>query len=131
MIVKSLDMIVGSPDDVKAETWTSRRLLLAKDRVGFSMHDTIMYQGTETFMWYKHHIEAVYCIEGEGELEELESGTRYLIRAGTLYTLNGHEKHIMRPKTDMRMICVFNPPVTGQETHDENGVYPLLTEPNS
>ncbi|MQS09243.1 L-ectoine synthase, partial [Streptomyces sp. IF17] len=23
----------------------------------------------------------------------------------------------------------FNPPVTGREDHDENGVYPLLTEP--
>ncbi|MDN6668277.1 MAG: ectoine synthase, partial [Brevibacterium sp.] len=23
---------------------------------------------------------------------------------------------------------VFNPPVTGRETHDENGVYPLIVE---
>jgi L-ectoine synthase len=23
---------------------------------------------------------------------------------------------------------VFNPPVTGREVHDENGVYPLLEE---
>jgi L-ectoine synthase len=30
------------------------------------------------------------------------------------------------------MACVFNPPVTGREVHDENGVYPLLTdEPNA
>jgi L-ectoine synthase len=28
------------------------------------------------------------------------------------------------------MACVFNPPVTGREVHDENGVYPLLTEPD-
>ncbi|MGZ4575073.1 MAG: ectoine synthase, partial [Mycobacteriaceae bacterium] len=27
----------------------------------------------------------------------------------------------------MRMLCVFNPPVTGREVHDENGVYPLIT----
>jgi len=25
-------------------------------------------------------------------------------------------------------VCVFNPPLTGQEVHDESGVYPLLTE---
>ncbi len=131
MIVKTLQTILGSQDAVKADTWTSRRLLLAKDGVGFSLHDTVMYKGTETFMWYKNHIEAVYCIEGEGELEEVETGTRYTISAGTLYTLNGHEKHIMRPKEDMRMICVFNPPVTGRETHDENGVYPLITEPDT
>jgi L-ectoine synthase len=28
----------------------------------------------------------------------------------------------------MRVLCVFNPPVTGQEVHDEHGVYPLLVE---
>jgi L-ectoine synthase len=26
----------------------------------------------------------------------------------------------------MRTVCVFNPPVTGREVHDENGVYPLI-----
>jgi L-ectoine synthase len=26
------------------------------------------------------------------------------------------------------MVCVFNPPVTGREVHDENGVYPALNE---
>jgi L-ectoine synthase len=26
------------------------------------------------------------------------------------------------------MICVFNPPLTGREVHDEEGVYPLLDE---
>jgi L-ectoine synthase len=29
----------------------------------------------------------------------------------------------------MRTVCVFNPPVTGREVHDENGVYPLIVEP--
>ena len=28
----------------------------------------------------------------------------------------------------MRTVCVFNPPVTGREVHDENGVYPLIFE---
>jgi L-ectoine synthase len=28
----------------------------------------------------------------------------------------------------VRTVCVFNPPCTGREVHDENGVYPLLTE---
>ena len=33
-----------------------------------------------------------------------------------------------RAHTDVRTVCVFNPPCTGREVHDENGVYPLLTE---
>ena len=128
MIVKQLAEIIGTTEDVKGNTWTSRRLLLAKEQVGFSLHDTIMKAGTETTMWYKNHIEAVYCIEGEGELEDLVNGKTYQLAPGTLYVLNGNERHIVRPKTDVRMVCVFNPPVTGRETHDEEGAYPRLTE---
>jgi hypothetical protein len=39
---------------------------------------------------------------------------------------NGHEHHQLRPRTQMRTVCVFNPPVAGREVHDENGVYPLI-----
>lgn len=130
MIVKQLEAIVNTEDDVKAQTWNSRRLLLRKDGVGFSLHDTIIHAGTETYIWYKNHIEAVYCVEGEGEIEVIETGEIFPIKNGTLYCLNGHEKHYLRAAehTSMRMICVFNPPLTGREVHDENGVYPLIEE---
>lgn len=128
MIVKHLEDILGTEDEVKGGNWTSRRLLLRKDGMGFSLHDTIIHAGTETYIWYKNHVEAVYCIEGEGEIETIPDGTVYPIRPGTLYALDGHEKHYLRSKKDMRMICVFNPPVTGQEVHDEDGTYPLLDE---
>lgn len=125
MIVRTLEEIIDSPRDTKAPTWCSRRFLLKSDGVGFSLHDTLIYPGTETLIWYRNHIEAVYCIEGEGEVEVTETGTIYPIRAGTLYTLNGHERHLLRAKTQLRMICVFNPPLTGNEVHDVHGVYPL------
>lgn len=128
MIVRQLADILGTDRDVKGETWTSRRIMLADDKVGFSVHDTIMKAGTETTMWYKNHVEAVYVIEGEGELEDLVNGKTHHLSPGTLYLLNGHERHTVRPKTDVRMVCVFNPPVTGKETHDEDGAYPLLVE---
>lgn len=130
MIIRKLDEISGSEQDVLAENknWRSRRLLLAKDGMGFSMHDTLIYEGTETYIHYANHLEAVYCIEGEGEIEDLDNGETTQIAAGTLYALNGHERHYLRARKTMRMVCVFNPPVTGREVHDENGVYPLLTE---
>jgi hypothetical protein len=34
----------------------------------FFVHNTIIYEGTESMFWYKYHQEAVYCIEGEGEM---------------------------------------------------------------
>lgn len=129
MIVKNLEYIVGTENDIDTENWTSRRLLLKKDGMGFSLHDTIIKAGTETTIWYKNHVEAVYCIEGEGEIELVEDGAVYPIKAGTMYALDGHEKHRLRAtKSDMRMICVFNPPCTGREVHDENGVYPLIED---
>jgi len=128
MIVRNLDAITGTKNDVVAGTWRSRRLLLKKDGMGFSLHDTIIRAGTETTIWYKNHVEAVYCIEGEGELEVAADGTIYPLKAGTMYALNNHEKHYLRGKTDLRMICVFNPPCTGREIHDEDGSYPLIND---
>jgi L-ectoine synthase len=123
MIVKHLEDVIGTQDDVDTPTWNARRLLLKKDGMGFSMHDTIIKAGTETLIWYKNHLEAVYCIEGEGEID-VEGDRSYPIRPGTLYALNGHEKHLLRALRDMRMVCVFNPPLTGREVHDKDGVYP-------
>ena len=128
MIVKTLSELDGTDRDVRADTWRSRRFVLAKEGVGFSFHDTVLYAGTETSMWYANHIEAVYCVGGEGELVNDETGEVHPLRDGTRDLLDGHERHRVRAHTDLRMACVFNPPVTGREVHDERGVYPLLTE---
>jgi L-ectoine synthase len=128
MIIRRLAEIVDTASDVHAGTWNSRRLLLAKDGMGFSMHDTLIHAGTETYMWYKHHLEAVYCIEGDGEIEDLGTGAVHPLGPGVLYALDGNEKHFLRARTQLRMICVFNPPVTGNEVHDESGAYPIDRE---
>jgi L-ectoine synthase len=128
LIVRKLEDIIGTDRDVDAPTWRSRRLVLAKEKVGFSLHDTVLYAGTKTAMWYANHIEAVYCVGGTGELVNEETGERHAIASGTMYLLDEHEHHTLHAHTELRMICVFNPPCTGREVHDENGVYPLLVE---
>ena len=128
MIVKRLEDITGTDQEVDAGNWTSRRFLLRRDGMGFSMHDTVIRAGTETFIWYANHLEAVYCVEGEGEVELVATGEVFPIRPGTLYALDRHETHLLRGHTDMRMVCVFNPPLTGKEVHDTDGVYPLVEE---
>ena len=125
MIVKHLKDIQGTGRDVHTATWNSRRLLLKSENMGFSMHDTIIKAGTSTEMCYRNHVEAVYCIEGHGLLEDLTNGGSFPIEPGVLYALDGHERHILTGHTDLRMICVFNPPVTGREVHDESGAYAL------
>lgn len=126
MIVRTLDEISGTDRETSAETWTSRRLLLKGDGMGFSMHDTVLYTGTTTEMEYQNHLEAVYCVEGRGRLKDLSNGREYTIEPGTLYALSGNERHILIADEQLRMVCVFNPPIVGQETHDENGAYPLM-----
>jgi len=130
VIVTRLEDLYGTDRDVKAENgnWASRRMLLKKDGMGFSFHDTTIFAGTETYIHYANHLEAVYCVGGEGEIEDLETGITHQIKDGTMYALNGNERHYLRARKDMRMVCVFNPPITGQEVHDENGIYPLVEE---
>lgn len=128
MIVKQLEDVIGTEHDVDTPTWRSYRLLLKKDGMGFSFHHTVIKAGTETYIWYKNHVEAVYCIQGEGEIEDIEAGKIYPIKKGTLYALDGHEKHYLRAVSDLHMVCAFNPPVTGNEVHSEDGSYPLIED---
>jgi len=125
MIVKHLDQLIGTAADVDTEQWASRRFILASDKLGYSVTDTLIKEGAELEMEYRNHIETVYCFEGEGEIEDLATGTVHPIRPGTLYALNLHDRHILRANkgSHMRMVCVFNPPLTGAEVHDETGAY--------
>jgi L-ectoine synthase len=124
MIVRTLDKLLDTDRDVHAATWNSRRLLLKPDGMGFSLHDTVIHAGTATRMCYRHHLEAVYCIEGRGELEDLKTGKRHAIAPGTLYALDQHDEHVLHAQTALRLVCVFNPPLTGLETHGPDGAYP-------
>ncbi|ADH99455.1 ectoine synthase [Salisediminibacterium selenitireducens] len=123
-----LSDVIGTEHEVKGENWTSRRLILKKDGMGYSVHDTIIKAGTETHLWYKNHLETVYCIEGDGEVETLADNKIHKIEAGTVYALDQNDEHLLRANTDMRMVCVFNPPVTGTEIHDEDGSYIIVDD---
>ena len=127
MILRKLKDILGTDREVHAPNgnWTSRRLSLKDDEMGFSVNDTLIHAGTETYIWYKNHLEAVYCVEGKGEIEDLATGEIHPISDGTLYLLNKHDKHYLRATETMRMICVFNPPLTGREVHTKEGYYEL------
>ncbi len=124
MIVRTIDEIIGSARHVSGEGWESRRILLRADRMGFSLHDTIVKEGTEQRLHYKHHLEANYCISGRGEVVDVRTGKTFAIGPGTLYALDQNDEHILRAISgDLRLVCVFNPALTGQETHRADGSY--------
>lgn len=125
MIVRHLDEIRGSEREVETDDFISRRFILKSDGMGFSFNETIIKAGTDMFIWYANHVESVYCIEGKGEIEVV-GGETYPIEPGMLYALDGHEKHYLRAEEQLRLMCVFNPALTGREVHDENGTYPII-----
>jgi L-ectoine synthase len=112
---------IVSPDG----NWESTRMLLKDDQMGFSFHITTIYAGADFGMHYQNHLESVYCISGEGEVEVVATGKKYAIRPGTLYNLDQHDKHILRAFSEMTMACVFNPPLHGTEVHNAQGAYEL------
>lgn len=128
MIVRSVDDIRGTPQEVAAPNWVSRRLLLARDGMGFSFHETTILAGTETRIHYRNHLEAVFCVAGEGEIETVADGRKYGIRPGVMYALDRHDEHYLRARSELKLVCVFNPPLTGREVHDDQGAYPLPSE---
>lgn len=132
MIVRKLKDLIGTDKEVggKELGWTSRRLLLKGDGMGYSVHDTVIHEGAELEMHYQNHLEAVYLIEGKGEITDVATGETHTLQKDTIYALNNNDKHVLRANqgTHMRMVCVFNPPVSGTEVHDETGAYPLPDE---
>ena len=127
MKIVDVNKIIGSNREVEGPGWTSRRMLLKSDGMGFSMHETIVPAKAELKLWYKNHLEAVYCVAGNGLIEDLGTGETHQIQDGILYALDNNDRHVLRGGTeDMRLICVFNPPVTGRETHDQDGSYNLV-----
>jgi len=123
MLIKKLDEIRKSDRNVRDKGWESSRLLLAEDGMGFSFHITTLGAGGEWTFHYQHHVEAVFVMSGTGSIEDLATGERHELSPGTLYALNDHDRHILRAETELVTACVFNPPVTGNEVHDETGAY--------
>lgn len=113
---------VLSPDG----NWESTRLLLKEDNMGFSFHITTIYKDADFRMHYKNHLESVYCMEGDGEVETLSDGKVYPIKPGVIYILDQHDEHILRCSREMKLACVFNPPLTGKEVHNKDGAYELI-----
>ena len=125
MIVRTRREAETTERRVVTANWESTRLLLKADGMGYSLHITTVYAGTTTEMEYTNRFEAVYCIAGQGEIESVADGTIHRIEPGTMYALDQHDRHIVRAKTELTLICVFNPPVSGREVHDDKGAFPL------
>lgn len=128
MLVRDIKHARDTKRRIDSDGWSSIRLLLKNDGMGFSFHITTIHAGAELEMHYRNHFESVYCIAGSGSIEDLATGTVHSIRPGVMYALDRNDPHILRAETEMTMACVFNPPLNGKEVHDASGAYPLTAE---
>lgn len=103
--------------------FTSFRFLLASDGLGFSLHKTVIPKGDVQRWHYKHHLEACYCASGRGVLVDWGAVKEWAIEPDTVYAPDKHELHTFQALEDTVLICVFNPPLTGRETHRADGSY--------
>lgn len=120
----------GRKVDCPKGGFTSHRALLASDGMGFSLHKTVIPKGPPQHWHYKHHLEACYCIAGKGVLTNLETGQTHLIKPDVVYVLDHHDDHTFEALEDTVLISVFNPPVTGNEVHREDGSYEPIKSNN-
>lgn len=118
--VQNSDLMVLCPK----KEFISNRFLVEGDGMGYSITKTIIPKGTMSTWHYKNHLESCYCIKGLGILRDCDTGEIYKIEPDTLYVLDKHDKHNFIAIEEVELICVFNPPLKGNEVHDENGVYP-------
>jgi L-ectoine synthase len=125
VLVRTLDEITDGPHDVQGDGWRARRHFVRSDGLGFSMSETSVEAGREMELWYKHHQEACYVIEGSAEICERDTGTVQRIGPGDAYA-PGNDRHTIRVLEPLRLVCVFNPALTGQETHDADGSYGVV-----
>ena len=127
MIIADRAELQETARDASGEGWTSLRLLVRSDGMGFSMTETHVLPGAVLRLQYKHHIEACYCIGGAGEVVELASGKVHPISAGVLYAPDSHDLHEVRVPEGgaaLHLICVFSPGLEGTEVHGPDGSYP-------
>ncbi len=103
--------------------FTSNRILLESDGMGYTMTKTVIPPGQVNRWHYKKHLESCYCVSGKGILTNEETGQYWAIAPDTTYVLDKHDAHTFEALEEVTLICVFNPPLVGQEVHKEDGSY--------
>ena len=100
------------------------RYLTQEDGCGFTVSTPRAPAGKSIVLWYQNHVEANYVLEGEGSVEDKSTGEKWDIAPGTVYVVGPKDRHQVESDTGLYVMSIFNPPLVGDETHDEQGTYP-------
>jgi L-ectoine synthase len=110
----------GTDRVARGPGWRSRRFFLAGDGLGYSMHETTVDAGTRLEICYTIHRESVYCVSGEGTVEDVLSQRVVQVRPGTVWSAGISDAHVITADSLMTFVCVFTPALaSGEAAHDE------------
>ena len=116
MFSQAVQDVLGTPQDVDWGNGTSRRLLIESDGRGYAVTLTTVNPNTTTDLRYDNHWEACVVTMGSGEVESAQGIVKLL--PGVLYAPDRAEAHQVRAGEEgLVLVCVFNPPLTGEENH--------------
>lgn len=118
MIIRHVSETIGTERDVHGSGWKSRRLVLAGEGADYSVHETTLEAGITLQFEYARHRETVYCVEGEGRVTDRATGRSVGLTPGALYSAGVGEPHEISTRTEMRLLCIFTPPLSGTEEAD-------------
>ena len=115
------------PDSRKVEfhAGVSNRILLDEDKMGYTLTKTVIEPGKKVFQHYKNHLESCYCVVGNATLTNAVTGEEHHIGPDVTYVLDSNDPHWFEAHEQTVLICVFNPPLTGREIHQDDGSYAL------
>lgn len=102
----------------------SNRILLEQDGMGYTMTKTVIQPSAgKVFQHYKNHLETCYCVSGKATLTNALTGESFEIGPDVTYVLDKNDPHYFEAHEETVLICTFNPPLVGNETHLEDGSY--------
>lgn len=109
---------------VEFHAGVSHRILLDSDNMGYTLTKTVISpKAGKVFQHYKNHLESCYCVSGLATLTNALTGETHTITSDITYVLDHNDPHYFEAHEETVLICTFNPPLTGQEIHQEDGSY--------
>ncbi len=126
MFVRSIDELIGTiaKKIVLDGRVTAFRLLTANDGLGFSLSEVRMKKDVKVDLWYKNHWEANLVLDGKLSVLDKSSGVDHVLGPGEVYCVGPNDPHQLVAQSDVQLVAIFNPPLYGDEKHDEDGAYP-------
>jgi quercetin dioxygenase-like cupin family protein len=126
LVVMQLDELraAGHEKVVAGGNVRSIRALTQEDQLGFTLCDVRLDAGNRSELWYKHHWEANIVLDGQGTVTDLSTDESWPLAPEAVYVVGPDDRHSVESETDLHLLSLFNPPLQGDEQHDEEGTLP-------